>query len=1125
MASQDRNSFAEVWDQLDAKWAERVRVTDASALGDEEIVRRWPQIGEGYLSKCMTALSLFTDASNSKPQLWVKDPVVGREVFPGIYRMVTVDVDVQKPGLKGIIQTLRKGFATAPQWAEARLDAKVSALSNAVGVDGISGTTSDPVDRVFDVLFPNCSPLAIESIADSLRTADYSSGITVRGELHAGAWHVLSVSTKLGEDGSASATLRIATPQYTINAYDDYGLDRAQDVHYVMDVPKEQAQGIVTAWRALHQIGSSATISYSRDQKLVDITLRKTAAEEDAFTIGLTGADCRYLETETIYLNVSSPSLYPISAPTNGAGVSYTRNVTRNINGTWDIEIKTRTARYRDAGNAVVEVSAAQATQQRQQLGVTAQAIEAMAETPGVVKSQRVEIRDDCSKDVTTTTETGKPLVTTEKTVARSYEETTTSTQTASAELPAPVKETSFIKTVRNEQSKYPGRWNVLERIRRILHIPSAVKYDNRDDAEAHGRTEESIGVPNTSGVAVVLSADAGTAVRAQVRYDKESDTLDVSKDVTTAKEQVTTEITEARSYRETVTQKTAQDAALPDPVEEAGFIKTVRNEASDYANRYNTTERVREIKQIDEAVEYDHADDASVHGRTVERLGQPNAGVAVTLAAGAGEALSASVRYDKESDTLDVEEKTLTVKPQESTRKVEAAGFSETTTEKTAQASAAPAPTSVDGHIKTARTVASRYEGKYDTEETDREVKALDATAGGGSPLWDVSEEVHANASADMAGQAAGGSGVVVESSSRKNDAGRFDNQKRTRTAKAFGPKSDAHGTPLVDETTEYYRNQDAFPSPGTPVVGTMIDVSGSINEAGKIDYTKTTKTAKPKEILGVDTGEDEFRKETTDIHVHKDSVVVSRAPGEVVDAGLSIDEFGKIGGSVRKSTAKQVVSGPFTEHDDGYKKTTKTIHRNVDSVPAVTTDDNGHDISVQVNEHGKKDVVETETTVRAFDIDIEEPTNYNEANGFQRICYGLRGSNEIQPKVTAFMAKVSMQPNSRYRVTASVDRDENGFYKLTLNANPKDSNGGGGSASDWDAGIDYTLPDCLKTNPHDYEAAKITYCSNRIKARDLLEAAPPKGDRIAHGAGGITGIQLLGRGRYKVTVCYGFD
>jgi hypothetical protein len=1175
VALQDKNSFADVWEQLDAKYAERVRVTDAAALGDEEIVRRWPQIGEGYLSKCLTALSLFTDSKNSKPQLWVKDPVVGRETFPGTYRVVTVDVDVQKPGLKGIIQTLRKGFAESPQWTEARIERKIAALSNTVGVAGISGTTSDPVDQVFDVLFPNCSPLAIESIAAALRAGNYSGGITVRGETHSGAWHVLSVSTKIEEDGSATATLRVATPQYTITAYDDYGLDRAMDVHYVMDVPKDQAQGIVNAWKAAHEVGASATVSYSRDQKLVDIVLRETAAEEHEFDAGLSAADCRYTESETIYLNVADADSYPISAPTSGDGVSYTRNVTRNINGTWDITIKTRTARYRDAGNAVVEVSAAQATQQRQQLGVTIEPIESIMETLGAVKSQRVEIRDDCSKDVTTTTETGKPLVTTEKTVARSYEETINSTQTASAVVADPVQAAGYVKTVRNEQSKYPGRWNVLERIRRILHIPSAVKYDSRDDAAAHGRTEESTGVPNTSGVAVVLSADAGTAVRAQVRYDKESDTLDVSKDVTTAKEQITTEKTEARSYRETVTQKTAQSSPLVDPTVETGKIKTVRNEASDYAGRYNTTERVREIKLIDKAVEYDSADDAEVHGRTVERLGQPNEGVAVVLSAENGEAVSATVQYDKESDTLDTkvvvlegkettsvseeesglsrtvtEDKTCqgveatalpgggqivraenrksryegkydtrtsveTGKPQTSTAKIEAAGFSETTTEKTVQAAPAPAPAAVPGHIKTARTSASKYTNRYDTTETDREVKPLDATASGGSPLWDDVSVVNDNATNDLSGQAAGGPGVIIDASSKKNDAGRFDNRKTTRTAKPYGPVTSIHGSPLVEETVERSRNQDSMPSPGTPADGTMVDVSGSINDAAKIDVTTTTRRAIAKEKTGIRTGETAFENETTDLHVNKESVAIVRASGEAVDANLSINEFGRLSGSVRKREAKEVQTGPYTADSDGYKQTQVTKYQNAGTIPIASG--KGQRVDAQKTEFGLFNATKTVVTATEFYIDYSVPAATGRSPSFSRMYFGIENPTNIQLRIQDFFATVNAITTDQYVFGCGVSRDGDGFYELRLSANPKQA---GGGSSEWDDGFDFDMPDMTPASEWNTTSAKVTFTTNKNKVQNLLTAAS---NACYSGAGGGTQVQFLGRGRYKVTITTG--
>lgn len=1111
----DRNSYADIWEMLDGKYAERVRVTDAALVGDEEIVRRWPEIGQGYLSRCMTALKLFTDAKNSTAKSWVENPVCGRETFPGIYRVVTVDVDVQKSGLKGIIQTLRKGWAQTPVWSEARLLEEESGPSNNVSDSGAVPASDNPT-RFLKIKFPNCDPGKVEAIASSLGGVSTYSNVVIRGENYSGTWNTVWVATKLEDDGSGTVTLYLALGQYNIKSYDNFGTEREQDIFYVYDCPKNEAQTIIDAWKAKYSVGSSATTNYSRSNGLVDLVLRRRTNTDFEADFGTTGLDCRYTETQTAIFGTANDKAYPIPAVDHDAGISYTRTVRRNGDGTFDVILTKREVRYRNIDGLVVEQTGDSETIQRQQLGLTDEEVEPMEEEPGAIKTQRVEVRDDCSRDITTNTEIGKEQVTTEKTVAGSYEETTTSTQTASAELPAPVKETSFIKTVRNEQSKYPSRWNVLERIRRILHIPSAVKYDNRDDAAAHGQTEESIGVPNTSGVAVVLSADAGTAVRAQVRYDKESDTLDVSKDVTTAKEQVTTEITEARSYRETTTQKTAQAAALPDPVEESGFIKTVRNEASDYANRYNTTERVREIKQIDEAVEYDHADDASVHGRTVERLGQPNSGLAVTLAAGAGEALSASVRYDKESDTLDVEEKTLTVKPQTSTRKVAAAGFSETTTEKTAQASAAPAPTAVNGHIKTARTVASRFEGKYDTEETDREVKPLDATANGGSPLWDVSEEVHANASADMAGQAAGGVGVVVESSSRKNDAGRFDNRKTTRTAKPYGPVISVHGTPLVTETVERSRNQDLMPSPGTPADGMMVDVSGSINDAAKIDVTKTTRRAIPKQKTGIKTGENEFESETTDLHVNKESVVIVRAKGEVVDANLSINEFGRLNGSVRKRVGKPVVSGPFTEHDDGYKRVTKTIHRNIDNPPVISYDDNGHDIAVSIAENGKKDVIETRVTAQKFHFDVDEPASGNQAPRYQRFVYGLKGNGELQPEVQNFFTKVQAQTGHQYRVSAAVNRDENGFYILTLTANPKDSGGGGGSAREWETGLDINWPEAVKYQDVTSTKAYTKLTSSRANAQAFVNFN--HGVLVDSGVGGQTGAHYIGRGRFLV-------
>ena len=1044
----DRNSYADIWEMLDGKYAERVRVTDAALVGDEEIVRRWPEIGQGYLSRCMTALKLFTDAKNSTAKSWVENPVCGRETFPGIYRVVTVDVDVQKSGLKGIIQTLRKGWAQTPVWSEARLLEEESGPSNNVSDSGAVPASDNPT-RFLKIKFPNCDPGKVEAIASSLGGVSTYSNVVIRGENYSGTWNTVWVATKLEDDGSGTVTLYLALGQYNIKSYDNFGTEREQDIFYVYDCPKNEAQTIIDAWKAKYSVGSSATTNYSRSNGLVDLVLRRRTNTDFEANFGTTGLDCRYTETQTAIFGTADDKAYPIPAVDHDAGISYTRTVRSNGDGTFDVILTKREVRYRNIDGLVVEQTGDSETIQRQQLGLTDEEVEPMEEEPGAIKTQRVEVRDDCSRDITTNTEIGKEQVTTEKTVARSFEEETTETTYQDAELPPPTKETGKIKTVRNTPSKYVGRWNVLERIRTLLHLPAAVVYDVADDDSVHAQATEDINVPNAGGVAVELTADAGKSLSATVQYNKESDTLDVRKVVEEGKEMASTSEEESAASKTVIEDKTYQDAEIT-AVPAAGEIVRVDNRKSKYGGKYDTRKSVE------------------------------------------------------------------TGKPQESTTKVEAAGFSETTTEKTVQSSPAPAPTATDGHIKTARTSASKYKDCYDTVETDREVKPLDAKAAGGGPLWDEVAVVNDNATTDLSGQAAGGVGVIIDAASKKNDAGRFDNRKTTRTAKPYGPVISIHGTPLVEETVERSRNQDSMPSPGIPADGTMVDVSGSINDAAKIDVTKTTRRAIPKEKTGIKTGENEFESETTDLHVNKESVVIVRAKGEVVDANLSINEFGRLNGSVRKREGKPVVSGPFTEHDDGYKRVTKTIHRNIDNPPVISFDDNGHDIAVSIAENGKKDVIETRVTAQKFHFDVDEPASGNQAPRYQRFVYGLKGNGELQPEVQKFFTKVQAQTGHQYRVSAAVNRDENGFYILTLTANPKDSGGGGGSAQQWETGLDIDWPAAVKYQDVTSTKAYTKLTSSRATAQAFVNFN--HGVLVDSGVGGQTGAHYIGRGRFLV-------
>ena len=1023
----DRNSYADIWEMLDGKYAERVRVTDAALVGDEEIVRRWPEIGQGYLSRCMTALKLFTDAKNSTAKSWVENPVCGRETFPGIYRVVTVDVDVQKSGLKGIIQTLRKGWAQIPVWTEARLLEEESGPSNNVSDSGAVPASDNPT-RFLKIKFPNCDPGKVEAIASSLGGVSTYSNVVIRGESYSGTWNTVWVATKLEDDGSGTVTLYLALGQYNIKSYDNFGTEREQDIFYVYDCPKNEAQTIIDAWKAKYPVGSSATTNYSRSNGLVDLVLRRRTDTDFEADFGTTGLDCRYTETQTAIFGTANDKAYPIPAVDHDAGISYTRTVRSNDNGSFDIILTKREVRYRDIDGLVVEQTGDSETTQRQQLGLTDEEVEPMEEEPGAIKTQRVEVRDDCSRDVTTNTETGKEQVTTEKTVARSFEEETVETTYQEDELPLPTQETGKIKTVRNTPSKYVGRWNVLEKIRTLLHLPAAVVYDVADDDSVHAQATEDINVPNAGGVAVELTAGAGESLSATVQYNKESDTLDVRKVVEEGKEMVSTSEEESAASKTVIEDKTYQDAEIT-AVPAAGEIVRVDNRKSKYEGKYDTRKSVE------------------------------------------------------------------TGKPQESTTKVEAAGFSETTTEKTVQSSPAPAPTATDGHIKTARTSASKYKDCYDTVETDREVKPLDATAAGGGPLWDEVAEVNDNAPTDLSGQAAGGVGVIIDAASKKNDAGRFDNRKTTRTAKPYGPVISIHGTPLVEETVERSRNQDSMPSPGTPADGTMVDVSGSINDAAKIDVTKTTRRAIEKQATANSGGPLISVSETIKVNSPSPANPGAGADGTINDVSNTINEFGRynVSQTVKTANPKEATStsgGPLVTVTETVK-----VNATAPESPGAGSTGTIIDVSNSINAFGRYDVRKTTKTAK-----VGQDSGWVSYTDRYGTSYVRSFQNMQSVPTDGFTNKTSNSLSFR----------KNEFGLWDGNASRVAVRGGGGGTPDDEVEVSYNI-----------SIGGVTYAIAEKITSSLTSAKNFVGPPVANtgGSGKTPGIVYIGKGKYKAT------
>jgi hypothetical protein len=1002
------------------------------------------------------------------------------------------------------LQVLRKGFAETAIWSEARIDGSQIALGNSVGA-GVAGSTSHDPDKELNIRFNNCSPFKVDAIAESLLVASYAAGVTVGTEVYSGAWHCVSVGTKIEDDGSGTVSLRIARPTYTLQGYEDFGTERAQDVYYIADVPKDLAQGVLTAWKIAHPIGSSASCSYSRDQKLVNITLRVRAATQKTYLAGIVKLDCRYSDELTIYMGVATPDLYQLPAVTDGMGISYDRLPTSNGDGTWDIRITKRTVKYRDVTGLTIEQNADQSTVQRQQLGLTVQAMEPMLETTGVMKTQRVEVKDDCSKDVTTNAETGKPKTTREVTVARSHTDTTEQKTYQPAALPAPVQTVGKIITAKSEESKYPGKFDTTQKTREINAIQAAVEYDSEDDAGSHGRTVEDIGKKNVGGVSVVLSAASGEALQAAILYDKESDTLDVRRLAVTGKEQISTRSTSSGDALIVETGKTYQGAQLPSATPVAGQVLTNENRQSKFTGKVDTVQTIETgLPQTSRKSTVSGSESVTIEEKTVQAALLPDAtptpGVVVSVENLAG----------KYPDRITTRQTIETGIAQTDTTKLLSAGSDETVVEKTYQAAPLVDPTPVVGHVKQVRNSQSKYPGKYDTMESDKEAKPLNSVSKGGGVLFDEETEVHKNAAADLSAGTPGIAGQIIDNASQKNDAGLFDNVTKKRTAKPLGPITDIHGTPLVEETVEKSVNQSAPPSPGIPAAGTSVDVQHDINGSGKIDVSKTTRRGIAYSIGPAQTGGDAFSTEQTTIKGNQGSITETFAPGTVKRVDVRVTDLKLLDATVQERTPIAVVDGPLTIHDDGYRKVTRTVHRNVPaSIPATAK---GHETDFTRNGFNTFDGQETQTTVTEFYIDIQEPATSGKHPGFQRVHFGLLNSASIQAAVDLFVAKAAAIVDEQFTISVSPSRDNDGFYTLHMSASPKQS---GGSVAGWDAGLSIVGPECEKRSVYPKIKTSYQFSANRTTAQTFINS----GTNPVEG----TDVVYIGRGRYKAILCEG--
>jgi hypothetical protein len=451
--------FKEPLAEIDAQLFEQLQATYVSLLGDAELPRHWPELSPDVIPDAIDYLNLCTSVKNTVPCKYVDSPMANGEVYEGRWRQAFIRRVMQGEVTK-LVQVLRRGWAETISWDEGRV--RVARFLQ----DQPTGANASDYERYIEISWPNCSLLKLDAMVASLNEREYVNPV-IENEVRTGTWRNLGVTTSKSDDGSGVITMSLAISHFRLDSYITWLTHRTEKLIYLFGWGKDEAQAVIDAWKGK---GKGATVSYRKEEGLIDLILRERDYDQLDVTSATSSWDCRYKTSIDYHFGVSNPESYPlITPPANG--VSYDRQLRDNGDGSWDILIITRTVQYRDIPFQVSRVQAGLVTETRQQLGLTTQTPEAMTEVDGQTKEQRAEVRDDCSKDVVTNryvvTDIFKTSHDNDGLVRRTIEDHSA----AAVDLPSEIPVQGQKIGVENQRTEFPGKTKTRRIVEEAQHV------------------------------------------------------------------------------------------------------------------------------------------------------------------------------------------------------------------------------------------------------------------------------------------------------------------------------------------------------------------------------------------------------------------------------------------------------------------------------------------------------------------------------------------------------------------------------------------------------------------------------------------------------------------------------
>ena len=275
--------------------------------------------------------------------------------------------------------------------------------------------------------------------------------------------------------------------------------------------------------------------------------------------------------------------------------------------------------------------------------------------------------------------------------------------------------------------------------------------------------------------------------------------------------------------------------------------------------------------------------------------------------------------------------------------------------------------PKSVEATAEAGQTASIRMErterGGYRVVKEIRKANEAHAESRGGTISRTVSTDSFRNTDSIPSGEPSVNEEIDVSAS--VNEFGKYDGTTR-KTKYSPETTTSVSSNPLFSETTTVVTNDTDVNPSEVAEDGEYVTVSSSPTGRGSANKTITRRTAKPADAKATTTSESRT-VEMTSFRNRDGEVSESAGVNEEIDVSVSVNEFGRKDGTVRKTKYRErsVFDGDIVNSD--YKDVSLKIVENAVK-PDVETADKNEDVQVSMsgNDHGSVNYQVRKTTYK---------------------------------------------------------------------------------------------------------------------------------------------------------------